>query len=420
MTHDHYVYAKAPRRASKPLTAKAIENFKPGASRREVPDGDVRGLYLQIFPSGKASWAFRYRFGGRTRKLTIGASPEIGLKDARDLARAAHLQIASGEDPGAAKQAARTATKALPARDMVEKVAAQFLARHVKNLSAATRNEVERVVAKEILPTFRGRRLSEIKRPDVIAWLDAIVDRGAPISANRALSWFKGLCNFAVERGILDVSPIAAIKAPSPETPRDRVLSDDELRIVWQAADALEPVYAGFIKLLILTGQRLREVSEMEWKEIDLDAKLWTLPAARAKNGVEHAIPLSDPAIDVLRSLPRIAGSSFVLTLNGRNPIRGTPLIKRRIDTLAPPMPPWVLHDIRRTAASGMARLGVNLPVIEKLLNHVSGSFAGIVGVYQRHSFADEKRAAMAAWARHVEALVSGETAANVLELRGR
>jgi hypothetical protein len=191
------------------LTVKAIENFKPGASRREVPDGDVRGLYLQIFPSGKASWAFRYRFGGRTRKLTIGASPEIGLKDARDLARAAHLQIAGGEDPGAVKQAARTDAKALPARDIVEKVAAQFLARHVKNLAAATRIEVGRIVAKEILPTFRGRRLSEIKRPDVIEWLDAIVDRPAPIAANRALGWLKGLCNFAVERGVLDVSPIA-------------------------------------------------------------------------------------------------------------------------------------------------------------------------------------------------------------------
>src|ERR1700731_1419590 len=116
-------------------------NFKPGASRREVPDGEVRCLYLQIFPSGKASWAFRYRFGGRTRTLTVGASPEIGLKDARDLARKAHLQIASGEDPGAAKQATRTATKAPPGRDMVEKVAAQFLARHVKNLAAATRSE---------------------------------------------------------------------------------------------------------------------------------------------------------------------------------------------------------------------------------------------------------------------------------------
>src|SRR5207302_9515151 len=171
------------------------------------PDGDVRGLYLQIFPSGKASWAFRYRFGGRTRKLTIGASPEIGLKDARDLARAAHLQIASGEDPGAAKEAARTATKALPARDIVEKVAAQFLARHVKNLAAATRIEVGRIVAKEVLPTFRGRRLSEIK------WLDGIVDRPAPIAANRALGWLKCLCNFAVERGVIDVSPIAGIKA---------------------------------------------------------------------------------------------------------------------------------------------------------------------------------------------------------------
>jgi integrase len=403
---------------SKALTVKAIENFKPGASRREVPDGDVRGLYLQIFPSGKASWAFRYRFGGRTRKLTIGASPEIGLKDARDLARAAHLQIASGEDPGAVKQAARTATKALPARDMVEKVAAQFLARHVKNLAAATRIEVGRIIAKEILPTFRGRRLSEIKRPDVIEWLDGIVDRPAPIAANRALGWLKGLCNFAVERGVLDVSPIAGIKAPAPETPRDRVLSDDELKAVWEAADALEPVYAGFIKLLILTGQRLREVSEMEWKEIDLEAKLWTLPGVRAKNSIEHVIPLSNQAVEILKALPRIAGSDFVFTINGRSPIRGTHLVKRRIDKLAPPMPPWVLHDIRRTVASGMARLGINLPVIEKLLNHVSGSFAGIVGVYQRHSFSDEKRAAMQAWANFVQALVT-DAPANVIELRG-
>jgi integrase len=402
---------------SKTLTVKAIESLKPGASRREVPDGDVRGLYLQMFRSGKASWAFRYRFGGRTRKLTIGASPEIGLKDARDLARAAHLQIASGEDPGAVKQAARTATNAPPARDMVEKVAAQFLARHVKNLAAATRIEVGRIIAKEILPTFRNRRLSEIKRPDVIEWLDGIVDRPAPIAANRALGWLKGLCNFAVERGVVDVSPIAGIKAPAAETARDRVLSDDELKAVWEAADALEPVYAGFIKLLILTGQRLREVSEMEWKEIDLDAKLWTLPSARAKNSIEHSIPLSNQTVEILKALPRIAGSDFVFTINGRNPIRGTHLVKRRIDKLGPPIPPWVLHDIRRTVASGMARLGVNLPVIEKLLNHVSGSFASIVGVYQRHSFADEKRAAMTAWARHVQAIVTGEAAANVVEL---
>jgi integrase len=164
------------------------------------------------------------------------------------------------------------------------------------------------------------------------------------------------------------------------------------LRSVWEAADALEPVYAGFIQFLILTGQRRSEVAEMRWAEIDLENRVWLLPKERAKNGVEHSIPLSDQAAEILKALPRIAGSDFVLTLNGRNPIRGTPLIKRRIDKLAPPMPPWVLHDIRRTVASGMARLGINLPVIEKLLNHVSGSFAGIVGVYQRHPLRHSSR----------------------------
>src|ERR1700730_1817054 len=151
----------------------------------------------------------------------------------------------------------------------------------------------------------------------------------------------------------------------------------------------------------------------MEWKEIDLDAKLWTLPAARAKNSIEHSIPLSDQTVEILKALPRIASSAFVFvfTINARNLIRGTHLVKRRIDKLGPPIPSWVLHDIRRTVASGMAKLGINLPVIEKFLNHVSGSFAGIVGVYQRHSFADEQRAAMTEWSRHVEQLARGEAA---------
>src|ERR1700730_10068459 len=165
LTCYHRVSIRRP--MAKALTVKAIENFKPGASRREIPDGEVRGLYLQIFPSGKASWAFRYRFGGRTRKLTIGASPEIGLKDARDLARKAHLQIASGEDPGAAKQATRTATKAPPGRDMVEKVAAQFLARHIDGLAPATIRGAKLILTKEIIPAFRRQRLSEIERPEI-------------------------------------------------------------------------------------------------------------------------------------------------------------------------------------------------------------------------------------------------------------
>jgi hypothetical protein len=208
---------------AKALTVKAIENLKPTSRRREVPDGEVRGLYLQIFPSGKASWCFRYRFDGRPRKLTLGASPEISLKDARDLARKAHLKVAGGEDPGEAKKAARAALHVPANRDLVEKVAAEFLARHVKTLAPATRAAAIRIINKEIVPSFRGRRLSEIKRSEVIAFLDAIVDRGAPISANRILMTFKSMANFAVQREIIDVSPLAIIKPPTTETARDRV-----------------------------------------------------------------------------------------------------------------------------------------------------------------------------------------------------
>jgi integrase len=338
--------------------------------------------------------------------LTLGASPEIGLKDARDLARKAHLKVAGGEDPGETKKAARAAVHAPANRDLVEKVAAEFLGRHVKTLAPATRVSATRVVSKEIVPAFRGKRLSEIKRTDVIAFLDRIVDRGAPVAANRTLTLLKTMCNFAVQRGIIEVSPIARIKAPTAETARDRILTDAELAACWRAAGGLEWPYSGFMHLLILTGQRRNEVAALTWRELDLDAKLWTLPAARAKNGIEHQIPLSHSAVEILRTCPRIVNSDFVFSVNGRNPMRAFYLTKRRIDALMPAeTAPWVMHDVRRTVASGMAKLGINLPVIEKLLNHVSGSFAGIVGVYQRHSFADEKRAAMDAWAQHVAAM---------------
>jgi integrase len=155
------------------------------------------------------------------------------------------------------------------------------------------------------------------------------------------------------------------------------------------------------------------------WSEIDLAAKLWTLPGARAKNGKEHSIPLSKAVCSILKSISRIKGCDFVFTVNGRGAFTGHHNIKRRIDKLIPPgTPPWVLHDIRRTVATGMAALGVALPVVERLLNHVSGSFAGIVGVYQRFDYAEQKRGAVELWAQHIERLVTGEAGDNVVPLR--
>jgi integrase len=159
-------------------------------------------------------------------------------------------------------------------------------------------------------------------------------------------------------------------------------------------------------------GQRRDEVAEMRWNEIDFAAKTWTLPRARAKNDVEHGVPLSVEALQILEGLPRVSSKAgFVFTTNGETAVSGFARAKQRLDaelaSAAPDMPPWVIHDLRRTFASGSARLGVNLPVIEEVLNHVSGSFRGIVGIYQRHSFADEKRAALDAWGGHVQNLVN-------------
>ena len=404
---------------AKELTAITLAKIKPGSTRQEIPDGRVAGLYFIVQPSGKRSWAVRYRFGGKPRKLTLGAYPAIDLKRARELAGAAKNKVEEGNDPGAEKKATKAAA-AIPANDLVEVVVAQFISHYARrHLKAGTAREVARVLDREIAEPWRGRRLSEIRRRDINALLDDIVTRGSPISANRTLAWLRRLCSWAVERGLIETNPCAGIGAPAPETARDRVLSDDELATVWKAACGLELPYAAFVKLLILTGARRMEVAEMRWREIDFDGKLWTLPRARSKGSREHTVPLSDAAVEMLKTLPRI-GDDFVFTLNDRNCISGFHLIKQRIDALLPPdTPPWTFHDLRRTFASGCARLGIAVHVVEKCLNHSSGTFRGIVSVYQRHDYANEKRQALAAWARHVAGLTDGSPK-NVLNFAPR
>jgi integrase len=195
-------------------------------------------------------------------------------------------------------------------------------------------------------------------------------------------------------------------------------LSDVELKAVWQACEGLGWPFGPLIQLLILTGQRRDEVGSMRWAELDLAGRLWQLPKERTKNNVAHRVSLAPRAAAILEALPRITGEQdFVFTTNGKTAASGFSRAKARIDKALPDMPHWTLHDLRLTVASGMARLGVPLPVIEKVLNHVSGSFAGIVGVYQHHVFTDEKRQALEAWARHVEALISCGPSNNVISM---
>jgi integrase len=400
------------------LTIRSVEAIKPGPVRQEIPDSFLPGLYLIQQPSGAKSWAVRYRHQGTPRKLTLGAYPALGLKDARQLAGKALRGVAEGRDPGREKILARAAKA-----DSVDRTVEDFLERHVRRSNRPrTAQETERLLRQHVLPRWRGRMVHEITRRDVLDALDRVVDGGAPIAANRVLAAVRKFFNWCVARDILAASPCAGVKPPTAERARDRVLSDDELRLVWQAADKLGGTFGPLVKLLALTGQRRDEVAGLRWDELDLDARLWTLRPARTKNNQPHEVPLSKAALAVLKNVPHVAASPFVFTTNGgASPASGYSKNKRRLDALLPgDMPSWRLHDLRRSCASGMARLGINLPVIEKVLNHASGSFAGIVGVYQRHSFANEKRAALEAWGNFVSALVESKPASKVVRLRGK
>jgi integrase len=230
------------------------------------------------------------------------------------------------------------------------------------------------------------------------------------------------MCRWAVSRGIIDKNPCEGISPPTVEKPRDRVLDERELALLWQATASLEFPYAQIFRLLILTGARKGEVAGATWREFDVKKRLWTLPASRSKNHREHALPLSLAAVDILSSLPRFEGSEFVFGANGRTPSSFSDA-KARFDSEVARLnggeaiPHFTIHDIRRSVASGLASIGVQLHVIERCLNHVSGSFGGIVSVYQRHSYAEEMHSALDAWARHIEAIVTGKPADNVVEL---
>jgi integrase len=400
------------------------------ATRLEVPDGKGRGLYLVIQPSGAASWALRYRADGAARKLTLGRYPALGLAAARKHAAEALGQIAGGKDPARAKTAARTASKA--ETDKVERVVELFVERYAKPKTRDWR-ETERMLIKEVAGRWRGKRLSEITRAQVNAMLDEIVDRGAPIRANRVFAQLRKMCKWAIGRGMIERSPCEGVTPPSPENKRERVLNDVEIKRVWEAAESLGKPFGPIVKLLLLTGARRDEVAGMRWSEINLGARIWTIPKERSKNGVAHEIPLSDTAMTILQSLPRVGDRvDFVFSTTGRTAVSGFSRMKETVDGLIADqlskeaeargnvpdaMPDWILHDLRRTLATNLQKLGVRLEVTEAVLNHVSGSRAGVVGVYQRHDWAAEKRQALDAWARRLEKIVSGAGASNVVEL---
>ncbi|WP_423414877.1 site-specific integrase [Hyphomicrobium sp. B1] len=419
---------------AKALTAIAVERIQShGSSRREIPDARMPGLYLVVQPSGAKSWAVRYRYGGRPKKLTIGSYPAYDLLKARDRARDALQAVDEGRDPAREKRKAKAAAKIeAPDRDLVPAVFSLFVTRWAKpknrswkegarilGLQPDPENPEQMLVKKNgVAARWRDRRIGEITKRDIIDLLDDIVDRGAKTSANRTLDALRTLFGWCVDRDIIASSPCQGVRDPSPETVRDRVLTDDEIRLMWQAATVQGYPFGHLAKLLLLTGQRRQEISGITTDEIDFARRILTIPSTRSKNKDPHEVPLSDPAIAILKSLPRIGDDGLVFTNTGTTTISGFSRSKRQLDGLmlraakAEANRPskvqiarWTRHDLRRTVASGMAALGVAPHVVEAVLNHRSGIIKGVAAVYNLHRYQDEKRTALEGWARYVELL---------------
>lgn len=414
------------------LTPLAIEKIEPAPTRREIPDAGMPGLRLvvQAKPSGSKSWCVRYRYGGRPRKLTLGAYPRVDLVKARQRAKDALEAIERGEDPAANKRALK-ALQQEPATDedsfgpLVQRWLHTDIVprtRRWRDVAGLFGLLVDREHSKPSKPAFRTvpggivarwaeRPVDAIRRRDVIAVIDECRLRGTGIVANRVLSALGRFFAWCCARDILAASPTNGLRKPVAEAARERVLTDAELVAIWLATANRSP-FGDLVRLLILTGQRRAEVAGMSWPEIDLVACTWTLPGPRTKNGRPHVVPLSAPAVDLLEDAPRYEGGDFLFGLGGETGYSGFSRSKARLDakikkSTGGELAKWTLHDLRRTVATRMADLGVMPHVIEAVLNHVSGSKAGVAGTYNRSLYEPEKRKALEIWAKHVEGCVA-------------
>jgi len=380
------------------LTVAAVDRIKPPEQGQvDHFDKGFPGFALRMSYGGAKAWVYFYRLHGKLRRLTLGQYPSMTLADAREAWRDARKAVGKGDNP---------ARKKPVHADSFEAVADEWLKRDQAHKRSY--GEVKRVIDRDVKPVWEGRQIATIGRRDALELIDGIADRGVITLARRTQSYLHRLFRWSVGRGIIEGNPMADLPKPGADVKRDRVLTDAELKLVFNAAANIG-TFGPAVQLLILTGARKMEIGALCWSEIK--GGTIKLEGKRTKNGEPHSIPLSPHAAALIKKLPHTGDSDFVFTTNGKRPVSGWSKAKTKFDTVCGnAVVDWTWHDFRRTMATGLQRLGVSLQVIEAILGHVSGSRAGVVGVYQRHRFDDEKRAALEAWGRHVEGIVNGKS----------
>lgn len=388
------------------LTDAKVAAIKPPANgQEEHRDSKVTGLRLRVGAGGKKTWIVRARAGDKVLNKKLGTYPAMGLGAARTAAEKLLAAIARDGSSDAVDR-----TFGAVAGAWIEKVA------EPKNDSW---QQQKRRLEMHVLPAWRDRKIADIRRADVRELIEGIEGAVLP---NRVLTLIKTIFRYAMGRDWIDASPVEGIAKPNAETERDRVLDMAELARVWNAAGLYGFPFGHFVQILTLTGQRRSEVAGMRWTDVDLEAGTWTLKAADNKGDRAHLVPLSAPALAILAALPRLGGHVF--STDGETPISGFAKGKSRLDAFIAAkcsgrehLAPWTLHDLRRSAATHMVRLGVLEGVVGRVLNHAP---QGVTAkVYALHSYAPEKRSALDRWAAELMRAVDGKEAGKVVKLHG-
>lgn len=411
-------------------TDKEISAFKPEKGQtkpRDIREKTKSGFGVTVFPSGKISFIYFYHFEGRKRRMTLGQYPECTLGEARKRHREA-LRILEIEekDPALERKIAKKANKeSSTINDLID----EYLEIWAKPRKRSWKED-ERFLYKNVKPYWGKLKAKDITKRDVILLLDKIKERGAPIAANRGLACIRRMFSFSVERDILPSSPCTSVKPVAKENQRDRVLSSDEIKILWHALDKspnkdesshdikMSDQTKLVLKLQLVLGQRKGEIISAEWSEIDQTSGLWTIPAEKAKNGQAHRVPLSSLAKKLLEEVKQLSGDSrFLFPAKLKDTyITGTSIDHAVRRSTFTGIKPWTPHDLRRTFASQVTSLGIPRLVVSKILNHVESS---VTAVYDRHGYDDEKLNALESWAQKLREIIYGvHTPSNIVNLK--
>ena len=416
------------------LTEALIERLEcpPGKRDRLVFDSEQRGLAVRIMASGSKSYLAQYTTARHKHRVPLGSVDAISLKMARDGARAVMGKVALGENPAQTRRAEAEKAKAEAKRDKLTlgKLVDDWKRLHLTHRRESYAIEAVRVL-KQVFADHWTRPAERLDRSAVVRLLDDL----KPSIARVTVAYGRACFTWANKRGTLAANPFQAMPVSTATSKRERVLTDAELAKVWRAVQPDTELankggpFPAIVRVLILTGQRRDEVGGMPWQELSADRKSWVIPGDRTKNGEQHTVPLAPAVADLISETekrtrgalgigPDVPLKGLVFPGEGGKQFGNWSKMKAALDK-ASGVTDWRIHDLRRTLATGLQRLGVRLEVTEAVLNHVGGSRAGVVGVYQRHEWANEKRAALDAWATHVLAAAKQKSgASNVVKLR--